>query len=193
MLQNELFCTGSKSWIDCQRRQTSVMFISKWQAKYWQMFNFELVFSVMNSVSSIIFPFVFKKNHKALLTTPWGRVTLIYLSKLTLYYHWFGQWFVVLWWQVINWTRDCWLIINWILRSKLQLNFNQNTIFIQENEYVSMDVDSIPEFKYIFSMDLNTGIHHHIHPNVHMLIIYGHILYYKVPKLRCWHVAWNLF
>ena len=46
--------------------------------------------------------------------------------------------------------------------------------------------------QYIFSMDLDPGIHHHIHPNVHMLIIYGHILYYKAPKLRCWHVAWNL-
>ena len=90
------FCTGSKSRFDCQRRQTSVMFISKWQAKYWQMFNFELVFSVMNSASLIIFPFVFMKNYKALLTTPRGRVTLTYLSKLMLYYHWFRQWFVVL-------------------------------------------------------------------------------------------------
>ena len=32
-------------------------------------------------------------------------------------------------------NRGCWLIINWILRNKLQSNLNQNTIFIQEKEY----------------------------------------------------------
>ena len=47
--------------------------------------------------------------------------------------HWFRLWLVA-WMAPSHYLNQCWNIINWPLRNKLQWNFNQNSnIFIQEN------------------------------------------------------------
>ena len=49
--------------------------------------------------------------------------------------HWFRQWLVT-WSAPSHYLNQCWNIVNWTLRNKLQWNSNQNTkIFIDENPF----------------------------------------------------------
>ena len=48
--------------------------------------------------------------------------------------HWSRKWLVA-WSAPSHYLNQCWDIVNWILRNKLQWNINRNSnIFIQENE-----------------------------------------------------------
>ena len=60
--------------------------------------------------------------------------------------HWFRQWLVA-WPAPSHYLNQCWDIVNWTLRNKLQWNFNRNQfIFIQENalETIVCETASIP-------------------------------------------------
>ena len=47
--------------------------------------------------------------------------------------HWFRQWFVA-YSAPSHYLNQCWVIVNWTVRNKLQWNFNQNIkLFIHEN------------------------------------------------------------
>ena len=49
--------------------------------------------------------------------------------------HWFRQWFVACS-APSHYLNQCWLIVNWTLRNKIQWNLNQNTkLFIHENAF----------------------------------------------------------
>ena len=49
--------------------------------------------------------------------------------------HWFRQWLVACS-APSHYLNQCWLIVNWTLRNKLQWNLNQNTkLFIYENAF----------------------------------------------------------
>ena len=56
--------------------------------------------------------------------THWGRVTHICVSNL--HHHWFRLWLVACSVQRHN-LNQCWHIVNWTLRSKLQCNFSRNS------------------------------------------------------------------
>ena len=60
-------------------------------------------------------------------------MTHLCLSKL--YHHWFRQWLVA--WSVpSHYLNQCWSIVNWTLRNKLQSNINQmSCIFIQKSAF----------------------------------------------------------
>ena len=62
---------------------------------------------------------------------------MTYISVIKLGHHWLRLVFVVCW--VLNYyLNQCWLIVNWTLRNKLQC-FNQNkVIFIQRNALQSV-------------------------------------------------------
>ena len=48
-------------------------------------------------------------------------------------HHWF-RWWLVAWSAPSHYLNQCWDIVNWTLRNKLQWNFNWNSyLFIQEN------------------------------------------------------------
>ena len=50
-------------------------------------------------------------------------------------FYWFRQWLVA-WLVPSHYLNQCWNIVNWTLRNKLQWNFNRNSnIFIQENTF----------------------------------------------------------
>ena len=50
-------------------------------------------------------------------------------------HHWFRQWLVA-WSAPSHFLNQCWDIVNWTLRNKLQWNFNRySNIFIQENAF----------------------------------------------------------
>ena len=50
-------------------------------------------------------------------------------------HHWFRQWRII-WLAPSYCLNQCWNIVNWILKNKLQWNFNRNScIFIQENAF----------------------------------------------------------
>ena len=60
-------------------------------------------------------------------------------------HHWFRYWLVA-WTAPSHYLKQCWIIVNWSLRNKLQWNFNRNSnIFIQENalEHVVCEMASI--------------------------------------------------
>ena len=58
-------------------------------------------------------------------------------------HHWFRQWLVA--WSAPNhYLNQCWDIVNWTLRNKLQWNFNQNTnIFIQKNAFENIVCETV--------------------------------------------------
>ena len=61
--------------------------------------------------------------------THWGRVTHICVANLTIIGSDNGSWSAP-----SHYLNQCWNIVNWTLRSKLQCNFNWiSNIFIQEN------------------------------------------------------------
>ena len=65
--------------------------------------------------------------------THWGWVMHICFSRLD--HHWFRQWLVT-WSAPSHYLNQCWNIVNWALRNKLQGNFNRNSyIFTQENAF----------------------------------------------------------
>ena len=69
--------------------------------------------------------------HKEL--THWGRDICVGDN-----HHCF-RWFLVTWSAPSHYLNQCWNIINWILRNKLQWNFNPNAnIFIRENAFESV-------------------------------------------------------
>ena len=60
--------------------------------------------------------------------------------------HWFRKWLVAFS-APSHYLNQCWVIVNWNLRNKLQLNFNQNTkLFIQENHLKISSVKWRPFF-----------------------------------------------
>ena len=67
--------------------------------------------------------------------THWGRVTHICVSKLD--HHCFRSRLVACT-APSHYLNQCWIIVNWTLRNKLQCNLNRNSnIFIQENAFES--------------------------------------------------------
>ena len=65
------------------------------------------------------------------LLTHWGRVTHICVSNLTIIV---SDKRLSAWSAPSHYLNQCWNIVNWTLRNKLQWNFNWNSnIFIQEN------------------------------------------------------------
>ena len=57
-------------------------------------------------------------------------------------HHWFRKWLVA-WPPPSHYLNQCWDIVNWTLRNKLQWNLNQNPyIFIQENVIESVDCEN---------------------------------------------------
>ena len=67
--------------------------------------------------------------------THWGRVTHICVGKLTI----IGSDNGVAWTAPSHYLNQCWIIVNWTLRNKLQWNLNRNShIFIQENAFESV-------------------------------------------------------
>ena len=73
---------------------------------------------------------------KLLILTHWGRVTHICVSKLTIIGSDNG---FVAWPAPSHYLNQCWIIVNWTLRNKLQWNLNRNSnIFIQENAFESV-------------------------------------------------------
>ena len=63
------------------------------------------------------------------------RMTHISVSKLG--HHWFRLWLVVF--SVLNYyLNQCWLIVNWTLRNKLQCLNQNKVIFIQQNAFQSV-------------------------------------------------------
>ena len=52
--------------------------------------------------------------------------------------HWFRLWLVA-YLVPSHYLNQCWVIVNWTLRNKLQWNFNRNSyIFLQENAFESV-------------------------------------------------------
>ena len=69
--------------------------------------------------------------------------------------HWF-RWWCVAYSAPSHYLSQCWLIVNWTLRNKLQWNFNQNTkIFIHENAPENI----VCEMVAIFSGGYELSIH----------------------------------
>ena len=63
-----------------------------------------------------------------LILTHWGRVTHICVGN-----HWVRLWLVT-WSAPSHYLNQCWDIVNWTLRNKLQWTLNRNSnLFIQEN------------------------------------------------------------
>ena len=63
--------------------------------------------------------------------THWGWVTHICVGNIG--HHWFRLWLVA-WFAPSYYLNQCWNIVNWTLRNKLQWNFNRNlNILIQGN------------------------------------------------------------
>ena len=81
----------------------------------------------------------------------WGRVTHICICKLTIIG--IDDSLSHGWCQAIIWTlNQCWNIVNWTLRNKLQWNFNCNwSIFIDENTFQNIICESCP-FNLGFNM-----------------------------------------
>ena len=53
-------------------------------------------------------------------------------------HHWFRKWLVA-WSTPSHYLNQCWNIVNWTPRNKLQWNINQNSyIFIQENPFANV-------------------------------------------------------
>ena len=81
-----------------------------------------------------------KKTDKILCAT----VTLLELTHLPLVLHicigelgqhWF-RWWLVVYWVPSHYLNQCYDIVNWTIRNKLQWKLNQNSsIFIQENAF----------------------------------------------------------
>ena len=67
------------------------------------------------------------------MSTHWGRVTHICVSYLC--QHWLRKWLVT---RLVpsHYLNQCWNIVSWTPRNKLQWNSNRNSyIFIQENPF----------------------------------------------------------
>ena len=74
---------------------------------------------------------ILQRNVSCLLTH-WGRVTHICVGNLTIIGSDNGL--IVAWTAPSHYLNQCWNIVNWTLRNKLQWNFNRNSnIFIQQN------------------------------------------------------------
>ena len=72
----------------------------------------------------------FQYFRKGLPLTHWGRVT--HICVVDLGHHWFRQCYVACS-APSHYLNQCWNIVNWTFRNKLQWNFNLNSsIFIQE-------------------------------------------------------------
>ena len=82
--------------------------------------------------TSFVFPFRETKHDVFMvgyILTHWGRVTHICVIKLG--HHWFRYWLVACS-APSHYLNQCWNIVNWTFRNKLQWNFNRNSnIFIQ--------------------------------------------------------------
>ena len=68
-----------------------------------------------------------------MVLTHWDRATHTYVGNLTITGSDNG---IVAWSAPNHYLNQCWNIVNWTLRNKLQLDFDQNSyIFIQENAF----------------------------------------------------------
>ena len=87
---------------------------------------------------------------------------------------WFRQWLVA-WSAPSHYLNQCWNIVNWTIRHKIQWNFNQNeSIFIQENAFEKI----VCEIAAILSQRQCVGL----------LWFYADLLSYPYPiGLLQWH------
>ena len=86
----------------------------------------KIVFLSWNSIFGSLFSF---KTHYIFLIH-WGWVTHICVGNLTIVGSYNG------WLAPSHFLSQCWNVVNWTLRNKLQWNFNQNScIFIKENAF----------------------------------------------------------
>ena len=61
-------------------------------------------------------------------------------------HHWF-RWWLVAWSTPSHYLNQCWNIVNWIIKNKLQWNSNRNSkIFIQENAFESVVCERVAIF-----------------------------------------------
>ena len=66
----------------------------------------------------------------------WGGVMHICVIKIS--HHWFRYWLVACL-APSHYLNQCWLIVNWALRNKVQWNFNRySNIFIQKHAYENL-------------------------------------------------------
>ena len=83
-----------------------------------------------------------------------------YMRQLT-NHHWF-RWWLVTWPAPNHYLNQCWNIVNWTIRNKLQWNLNRNSnIFIQENAFESVICEmaailSQPQCVNTFRLGLNS-------------------------------------
>ena len=100
--------------------------------------------------------------------------------------HWFRQWLVA-WSATSHYLNQCWDIVNWTLRNKLQWNFNRNfNIFIQKNSFDSIDcgmaaILSQPQCIKVFCTD-SVDVHN---KQLHSSIWWGWIYW------RNWYRVWG--
>ena len=72
--------------------------------------------------------------------TEWGRVTHICVVELG--HHWFRYWIVACS-ALSHYLNQCWNIVNWTSRNKLQWKFNRNSnIFIHENTFENVGCET---------------------------------------------------
>ena len=74
------------------------------------------------------------RHYRHMGLTHWGRVTASYMCP-QINHNWFRQWLAA-WPAPSHYLNQCWNIVNWTLRNKLQGNLHRNSyIFIQENPF----------------------------------------------------------
>ena len=65
----------------------------------------------------------------------WGRVTHICVSKIN--HHWSREWFVA-WSAPSHYLNQCWIIVHWNLKNKLQWNLNKICTFTFKKMHLKM-------------------------------------------------------
>ena len=107
-------------------------------ALWYCIFCHDLTLNLLNSFNEISVHFYIFNDYslemlKSAPLTHWGRVTHICVGKLG--HHCFRQWLGACS-APSHYLNQCWNIVNWTLRNKLQWNLNRNSIiFIQENAF----------------------------------------------------------
>ena len=67
-----------------------------------------------------------------------ARDTWLHVAVFETLDHWFRKWLVA-WPAPSHYLNQCWIIVNWTLRNRLQWNLNRNSnIYIQENAFESV-------------------------------------------------------
>ena len=98
-----------------------------------------------------------------------------YMRKWT-DHHWFRQWLIA-WPAPRHYLNQCWNIVNWTLRNKLQWNLNRNSyIFIHENAFENI-VCKIAAICLGLNVLTSVSNYHH----------------YRVRELPTWHAISMIF